>query len=463
MPTSKLLYITSEASCPEYPENTDSEFVFRLSQHFHLIGQNKVLSVAFKGIYFPGKVIAPLDRDFIRVKLDLLDVQYSREGDDSTIAILDTPEQATYVESRHSKAVPIRRATISEIKVTITNEDGHVVSFDNSLGIPTIIKLEVTPMDAIRKAFTVTCSSASSDMDSSDETIQFNTIIPTPIHLKGRYRVGLTSVAIPRNIFCGREPTMMWIQAGYADKPTTVEVLEANIYLERCSSVRGLLLSLNASLVRAKIGLFVGLDTDTKEVFFQVQPLRYTKNVLKKSKKLKRLEDCVYITSKTVQMPQFKGNPPRLVQEQFIEPQLIFSWIKIKLSSNLTYIFNGQLQSHQFELDFFENRTHRIPTYRKPNYARGQPSALALHCPIVTETPFGHIKEHLLQIVPAHRSIENKKYGHYKVYHPEEITYHDVTEATLREIPIRITNLRGEPIHQQGHQIIYVVLHFIPL
>ena len=450
MPTSKLLYITSDASCPQYPNNTDSNFSFHLQQEIHLIGDQKVLSVAFKGLYLPGKIIND-EPDYIQVCLNLLEHQASDGEFNQVLTRLPYQKEAGYIEIRHSKSLAVRTNVIRDIKVQLTDERGRILSIQNDLGVPTILKLEFSTMDSVHPSFTVACSS-----DYNDPT--FLTRLPTTFDTKGQaYRVGLTTAILSPNIYNGASASTIELRAAYSGRPGYLEEMSIYVNLDRIQSITELLVGLNHLFIHQQIGLLLSMEPESTRVSFNALALRLAKKQMKESNMNDEWKDMFSVRRTTSFREEYADVPTPEVKEELIEVQLKYSWMEVTISDSFMNILNGNMEPYKFKIDFFNNRTHSLPQHEKANFERARPAALAVHTNIVSETYFGGKQDHLLQIIPSNRRRDNSSF---MVYHPEEITYHDLKNLTLREIPMKITNLKGEPVRCYGNFLI--VLHFKP-
>ena len=477
MPTSKLLYVTSDASCGEYPGNTLSDFTFRLPQDINLVGENKVLAVTFKGMYWPGKAKAAGGQNFVQLKMGFLDYQFTNDAYDHALIRLPYRKNACYIEASQSRPVCIDVQSISEIKILICNEKGNAYKFAGAVNEPTVIKLEISSMDATRRAFTVACDAASSGCGS------FTTRLPLELHLKGRYKVALTNTIIPGDVMAGVNTPSITIEAGrvvnsitnqpgQAPAVDTVEQLTIDIQAENVPNIPQLILALNHFLISERIGIFISISgKKSREIRFKIQPLatsiaamassNMTDAKWKKMVKNRRQtlhDDEEYMD---IDLIPFQGGGGLTLDRQH------FHWAQVTINDSLMHILSGEMKQHNFFLNFARagvSDVHALKCTNMPSMDRARPSALAIHTPLVTETVFADHQEHLLQIIPANKQSAGERNAKKTLlYTPDNITYQDLTMDLIREIPIKITDLRGRMVRQAYNLQFIIILHFIPV
>ena len=489
MPTNKLIYATSDASIKEYPGNTHGSFTFKLPQEINLVGKNKVLTVTFKGMYVPGTVESHHGKiQFFQIRMSCLDHQYTNYAYDDILIRTQGRSTAGYIEADHARPVSLSLPTISEIKFQILDDRGIVCKFKSVHRLPTIIKLEMSAMDAARQSFTIACDSNRSEVNESGK---FVTKLPLETHLKGHYKVALTNVVIPGDILSGENPCYITFEGSHASLPNSVDVLKLRINSELAPNIQTILSAINQILLEERIGLYLttgikvgGKKKRSKEIKFTVQTLAQTmermnvEKVRMEENNKKNKKKAHTLAEDELKMLVMKENRSTLHDDEeymdidrlmvdgteFIYPQLIFNWMRITLNESLMYILNGKFKEYQFEMDQQDNKEHILNCEIFPSIERARPEALAVHCPIVTETVFAGGQDHLLQIIPSNIQNPGLKYLNNKhVYSPKNATYQDVTLEILRQIPIKITDLNGYPVRQAYNKQILIILHFIPM
>ena len=144
----------------------------------------------------------------------------------------------------------------------------------------------------------------------------------------------------------------------------------------------------------------------------------------------------------------------------------------ITLGSGLMFLLANRNKEYSFDLDLsMEDVQHKIyhPPDFKPNMSNILPIGINIFSPFVTTTIVGREQTHLLEIVPYPKDdewwkSENERENKYFIYHPNEITYHNVQRIKVKELLFTLENMeKGNALVAKEDLPITLVLHFKPL
>ena len=166
MPSSKIIYATSNSNANYQTENTPSNFIFNIQEPITLATPGQILSICFKGIFIPGPITrirefnGTATPEYIKIHLDVLQFQSGTSSFEQCLARIPIKENKEhFFEAPHSKAIPLLTHSISNIHIKLTDENDNEVSIINTRSNPTILKLEISSMSALKQSFSITVSS----------------------------------------------------------------------------------------------------------------------------------------------------------------------------------------------------------------------------------------------------------------------------------------------------------------
>jgi len=462
MPSSKLIYMTSDANLKEHPKNTNTNFKFIVRNPIQLVTPNRLLAIAVKGIFIPGKNKGANNPEYIKIHLDIVNHQNSDGKLDQCVAMLNYVNNVEYIESKKVSFIPLHNDSISELNVRITDEKDELLDIENN-DCPTVVKIEVTTMSQSAPSFTVTCNASLKDQLNNGNQFSI-TKIPNRIDFENiPYRVGLTTAIIPNDGFrLGAHEPFIVVYAGVAGSDNNVIRVRMTVNMKKVINIFRLLLAINQTFAGLSMGFYASYPRRTKQIKFEAKPTKYIKEKMAEvGVQSSLLEGILDVKNEVL----FKKEPftnweNKMPSEETIKSMgndIKLSWFNVSISDNLMNILVGRLENYNFTIDYFDNRSHTIlnPDLINMDLERNNVYALAIHSPLVTETVFGNIQDHLIQIIPSNNNGPKTL-----VYNPEEITYHDVAKVHINEVPIKITNLTRTPIHQLSDKPITLVLHF---
>ena len=474
MPTTKIIYASSDSSIDKYPENKLNSFKFVLPSPINLVSTNKILSVAFKGIFIPGTRKQKGDRipPYLKVHLNILNEQHTHETYHKILARVPFSNKIGYREARHSKSLALSCHSISEIGIDIETDQDKKIEFENESNCGTIVKLEISTMEANMHSFTLDCCcspiySEEGGPHYENTLFGFQVNLPSELKLdKANYRVGLSSAAIPADIFIGKTAMMIHIRAGEAMKPAMVHEVIISIHPLKNSDLKATLQAINHLLLEdLGYGIFVSHIEDTDQIQFEMDSVTKLQEHLKlfdkKEKKWQNRLSTIISKQEMEEYRDVKNEMPTMHHLPALN-ETILSWCEIKLSDSLVYALNGNLHAQEFKIDRFENTTYKLDAGKSADLTRIRARALALHVPIITETFFARMQDHLLQVLPANNDRSTKRMSKTLLYHPEHVTYHDVIRSNIKTMNLKLTDIGGLPVHQYFGYKSNFILHFKP-
>ena len=469
MPSSKIIYATSDACMNVYPDNTYTDFTFVIDEPLTLSTPGQLLTVRFQGVYIPGQVTNAADGlrpRYIKIQVDQLEFQRSASYFDQCLARIPIDDEANpgFVELPDSKEITLLTNSLSQLRIKLTNEWDNALAIRNPQRKPTIVKLEVSSVDMEKETFTITCSSG---MWSDDEcryehnTINgFNSWLARELDLTGRrYQVGLSAAVFPKQIFACYPKFNIIIQR-YFPSEQKLKKLVVNIpKIRDVTSFNSLLNILNHAINKHGFPVCIQKNQNgLKLIAVNVKSMRHVLDLFAKGtarvKNWERLtKDVVTVMDDEAKENCLKKTPCE---------------IKVKISRGLMFLLTNKHVDHDCTLaDALgaEEILHMKNGFN-PDISKHTPNGISVFSPIVTSTILGKDQKNLLEIIPFKQNVgwkhidDDDKY----LYHPQEITYRDVEPNVLKEISFSIRNMDDQDVLQSTNPMspVLLILHFRP-
>ena len=470
MPTSKIVYIRSNACEKTHPNNSWDRFTFHLKQPIKLVTPNQVLSIALKGILCPitSKDISP-DVKYIKIHLKILEHQRSQILEQCLIRIPVT-EKVKYIQIPHNRHITLNTYSIQDFSFQITDEkDGKISTSNNWVGGDTLIKLEISSMSASQKTFIVTCSSNKlKERYDQNEPCVFRSWLPSEIDFeKKQYRVGLTTAIFPLPLLKGEKPPTLTLLFGLRRQEKQIQF---KIYpkLEKVKTSKVFIDVVNLIFEKEKMPVKF-MFTKSRSMVGIFFTLMVDLSFLNKDngKKLPGvIEDYVTVEKTVIFGPHRGANLPKITQK-FNKNANKICCLTLDINESLSCLFNGNRRAVGYTLNVNPKFSSQYGKFilRNSDTEFDQnlknilvEDGICVYSPLVTNTYSGLTQDHLLEIIPLHNSDKGVL-----LYHPSEVTYHDaIHKNNLTEIFFKITDLNGNPVCSFGDKEITIVLHFKP-
>ena len=468
MPTSKIIYATSDSNSKFWPNNTPSDFFINILEPITLVTPGQVLSVCFKGIFIPGKITNKennLQPEYIKIHVDQLDFQQTENKFDQCIARVPIENHGPiFIELPHTTEFSLLTKKISSIHFKITNENDQTVVIKELNNLPTIIKLEISAMDVDKQSFTITCINNSQGSNESNEIRYvnnsingFSTWLSSELNLnKHRYQVGLTAAIIPKQVFVCKPDFRLKIQAYIPEKNSWHEL---HLKIKDIRKIQGfytLFVVINTVFIHYKLPLYVVTkgEDDNQFIEFSIGKILVNKQGWKKSKFQRNWED--YLETSFEQIEENKQSCGDTC------------YIKIDISPGLMFLFSGMCKEFSLVLGKGLANSASLPIKEGflPRISNVVPTAINIYSPLVSSTIVGQEQKNFLEIIPFKQNIEWREADSNDLflYYPKEITYHDLAKISIKEISVVISNMQ-EPyiLHANPNLPIALVLHFKPI
>ena len=478
MPTSKIIYASSDSNAKYQAGNSPSDFEFSVPEGLVLASADHVLSIAFKGIFIPGKIIDKEGKTPNYIKIHLSIIQFQRSGnhwDQCLSRLLLSENRVQFIEPKHNKPIPVINHNISDFHIKITDEKNQAISIipQNTDNPATIIKLEVSTLKMNKQGGVITCSSADlhpheqhHERYTTNNLQEFRTWLPTELDAESQiYEVGLTSAIIPKELY-SCTPNFSIAFDKYNESTKSIHTLTMTINDIGSIGFDNLLHMLNRSINNHKIPIeFKHQDRQIKVVKRTVNKIREDLNTRKSFFKWKKY---LNVTDKVIQKcicePNLEtGNEAECSCKK---------WTTIAINEGLAFLFSGNQQTIKFHLDNTRSETAVMPLAKKDGYVPSlsaiYPTGLKIYTPIVTPTIVGREQENLVEIIPFLQTLNNEKNkktsSNVFMYYPNEITYHNVQRAHIKELLFQVRNMtKNSPLYNKSNLPITLVLHFRPI
>ena len=466
MPTTKLIYATSDSHSNFQFDNTPSNFEFIIQEPITLATPHYVLTVCFKGIYLPGKILTEGDKypQYIKIHLDALEFQRVNNRFDQCLARFSPNPKLTsqFIELPHSKAFILLNKSISSFHVKITDEKNKIVKIQNYNNQPTILKLEVSTMNMSKQSFVISCSSHDdsniNERYTSNSFSEFRSWLTTEFNAgKHSYQVGLTAAILPKNILsCSPDFAISFqVPLSTGKKFKTINIKFTNILKVKLLSELAYII--NRVLNDEQVSLFFSIEKN-KFTFTSIAHRKIGQLLDKFKKKAKIVPDISNLTelSMFTSTKCSCGTPSCTCEDK----------IRLKVSAGLMFIYCNMNSEYEFTINkLLKSRAHlptEIKNSEKPNMKKILPEAINIFSPIVSSTIVGREQKHLLEIIPFRQNIAHiSSHSEAYVYHPTEITYHDVQKSDLKELFFKLENIdKTQKLYTESASPVTLVLHF---
>ena len=476
MPTSKLIYATSDSDSNYKTGNTTSDFVVNIPEGLVLASAGHVLTVCFKGIFIPGPVTTKegISPGYIKIHLDLIEFQRTGSNWSQCLSrLLLLQNNSHFIETPHNIPISVTGNRISNFRVKITddkNQEVNIRSVDNS---PTILKLEISTMDLKTKGYTVTCSSDDLHPQQNQERYEgnslkeFRTWLPSEIDVESQlYEVGLTAAIIPKDVYACKTDFSISLEK-YVEKTKSLYDLVINIpAVKKINSIPMLLYILNKIINLHEIP--IELAVVNKCITLRKSSTKRIKSVLRSVKTKYNWKKYATSSFNLKKKCECEQND---VLDQDNDLCSCKTWSKIDISTGLAFLFSSQHQTMSFRMNMVMS-TNEIPIRKKDGYQVRMsalvPTGLKIYTPIVVPTIVGRQQENLVEIIPFLQNVHNEKNtshdSSFIMYYPNEVTYHNVQRGHVKEILFQIKNMeKGGILYNKSGLPVTIVLHFRPV
>lgn len=188
------LILSSDASLSEYPENTLSHFINKLSEPLRL---DNTWMVALQAISISN--CSKIEKNVSKVYIYLNEIfkQNSIHQSNTLLKVFNTTSTTNsccYHEVINREYFPLKNSQINELKIEIKDINGKILNLP--WGQPTFIKLKFKKMDTTNN-FVLQLSSGLSTNYYSNNHSKFTNKLNSPIKLTGQWKVALSSIIIP--------------------------------------------------------------------------------------------------------------------------------------------------------------------------------------------------------------------------------------------------------------------------
>ena len=181
---------------------------------------------------------------------------------------LDYSKRVTNFSPRSIKKYKINTTKINNVSITLTDEDNLPLNFIS--GVPTIIKLKLVEMNRNLTNFYIkTTNNDSKEIFRNNTCSSFYTKLPKEIFLNDGWKVGLSSIYLPKNTHNVYKPMNNLIIEEYMSLKSDSPIREFNVeiipgYYDSSNTLRQ---TINACFFLQKIGLQFNINNHNGRFF----------------------------------------------------------------------------------------------------------------------------------------------------------------------------------------------------
>ena len=476
MPTSKIIYASSDSNSKYQTGNSPNDFEFNVPEGLVLASANHVLSVTFKGVFIPGKIT---DKDgkfpnYVKIHLNIIQFQRSGEHWDQCLTrLVLTENKVQFIEPKHNKPIPVINHAITNFHIKITDEKNQTVKINPENNLATIVKLEISTIEMNKQGGVITCSSSDlhphrqhHERYTTNKLQEFRTWLPNEIDAETQvYEVGLTSAIIPKELYrCVPDFSMAFEK--YDETTKSIHLLNITVNNIKNIKLEVMLYVVNRFINNYLIPIEFRFEKNQMKVVKRtVNKIRLALNNKKKRYSWKNHLTVTYVVKeKCICEPNLELGVEKMCSCK--------KWTNICINAGLAFLFSGIHQLIKFNLDNTRTESTTMPLTKKDGYTPSMsaivPTGLKIYTPIVTPTIVGREQENLVEIIPFIQDLNDEKNKNSSsnviMYYPNDVTYHNVQRSHIKELLFQVKDMNSNGmLYNKENLPITFVLHFRPI